>query len=152
MFNFDDLFSHKIMNKKVRGDRVDKKYIIGGVCCIGIIVVVLLFMAMGDQNTASNSTTSSNDTTTSNAATGTQIQIDYSGSWSGSYSDESGTQSIDGTGSKTINASSSDITTTAVIQKSAGNSKKLTVNIIKDGNVVATKSTTAEYGVVTVTN
>ena len=106
---------------------------------------------MGDQNTASNSTTSSNDTTTS-TATGTQIQIDYSGSWSGSYSDESGTQSIDGTGSKTINASSSDITTTAVIQKQAGNSKKLTVNIIKDGNVVATKSTTAEYGVVTVTD
>lgn len=130
---------------------MDKKYIIGGVCCIGIIVVVLLFMAMGDQNTASNSTTSSNDTTTS-TATGTQIQIDYSGSWSGSYSDESGTQSIDGTGSKTINASSSDITTTAVIQKQAGNSKKLTVNIIKDGNVVATKSTTAEYGVVTVTD
>ncbi|AEG18817.1 hypothetical protein MSWAN_1806 [Methanobacterium paludis] len=125
---------------------------IGGVCCIGIILVVIVFMAMGDHNTGSSSTASADNSTTSNVATGTQIQINYTGSWSGAYTDDSGSQSIDGTGSKTINVSSDDISTSADAQKSDGSSKQLTITIIQDGKTVATKSTTAQYGMVTVSN
>lgn len=133
MFNFDDLFSHKIMNKKLRGDRVDKKYMIGGVC-IGVILVAILLMVGSDQSTSS----------------GTQLKIDYSGSWSGAYSDDSGTQSIEGTGPKTLNISSEEVYVSADAQKQAGNSKVMTLSIIKNGKVVANKSTSAAYGVVAV--
>ena len=114
---------------------MEKKKIALG-CIVGIVLIALIVFVTSDKNTS--------------AATGTQVQINYTGSWSGAYTDGSGTQSIDGTGPKTVNVSTDSIYTSVDAQKKDGSNKELTISIIKDGKTVATKNTTAEYGVVTV--
>jgi hypothetical protein len=64
----------------------------------------------------------------------------------------SGSQSVDGTGSKTFTMSGNPNIVSAVFQKSGDGSGTLTVNIIKDGQIVETKSTSAAYGVVSVSH
>ena len=144
-----------------------------GVCCVGLIILFAIgSMVTPDKNTntspptttTSPSTTTTSPSTTTNTTTapastsssssgasGVQVQVIYSGSWSGNYGDVSGSQSVDGTGSKTFSMDNPDIVS-AVFQKSGGGSGTLTVNIIKDGQVVETKSTSAEYGVVSVSH
>lgn len=114
------------------------------VCCIGLIIIgVLLGGSTSDVNTSS-----SNDTA---QASGVQVKIIYEGSWSGNIATAGASSSYDGTGDETIdvNASSFDIVS-AVIQKTDSDSSELKVQIIKDGKVVKESSTSAEYGVVSV--
>jgi hypothetical protein len=81
-----------------------------------------------------------------------KVKIEYSGSWSGNVGTVGSTRSIDGTGTKVVDIDEDGSTSvvTAVIQKQEANSEKLTVTILKNENVVKQKSTTTEYGVVTV--
>lgn len=78
------------------------------------------------------------------------IKIEYSGSWSGSYGDLGSTESIDGSGSRTITIDNPDYYVGAVIQKSDESSRKLTVKIMRGKEVLEEGSTSAAYGVVTV--
>ncbi|WP_342593129.1 hypothetical protein [Methanobacterium aggregans] len=132
-----------------------------GVCCIGIILIIAIAGMFApdatttttntspDTSALSDNTSSATDTSsTTNAASGIQIQVDYSGSWSGSYGDETGQQSVDGSGTKTIDVSGNPSIVSAVFQKKDDGSGTLTVNILEDGSVVESKSTSAEYGVV----
>lgn len=130
-----------------------------GVCCIGLILIIAISgMFAPDATTkttntssdtsAADTSSSSDSSSTTDAASGIQIQVDYSGSWSGSYGDETGQQSVDGSGTKTIDLSGNPSIVSAVFQKKDSGSGTLTVNILKDGSVVESKSTSAEYGVV----
>ena len=78
-----------------------------------------------------------------------QVRVSYDGDWSGSYGDVGGQSSIDGSGSRTIEFPAESIVSVA-FQKKGGDSKPLTVEIIKDGTVLKSGSTTAAYGVVSV--
>lgn len=143
-------------NKQGNGAKIG---IIAGICCIGLIAIVALAgMASPDKTTTSTSptanTTSTNNDTASNSlsssAEGIQIVVDYSGNWQGSYGDETGQQSVQGSGKKTISVSGNPSIVSAVMQKMDGGSETLTVKILKDGSVKQSKSTSADYGVVTV--
>ncbi|MBC7118875.1 MAG: hypothetical protein H5T36_00310 [Methanobacteriaceae archaeon] len=76
-----------------------------------------------------------------------QVKVDYPGYWEGSYADDSGSQSISGTGSKTYDLPGDTTFVSVTAQKMDESSDKLTVQILKDGQVVAEKSTTAPYGI-----
>lgn len=75
------------------------------------------------------------------------IQIEYSGSWSGSIGGDN-SRSVDGTGSETYTVEGDIIV--ATIQKDDDSSDELTVSIMVEGKTEETESTTASYGVVTV--
>lgn len=140
--------------------------IVASVCCVGLLILFAIgSMVSPDKNTATTPTnttttttpvpatsTPSSDSSSSSSTTSgdVQIQVIYSGSWTGNYGDASGGQSVEGTGSKTYTISGDPNVVSAVFQKSSDSSGTLTVNIIKNGQVVETKSTSAAYGVVSV--
>lgn len=71
--------------------------------------------------------------------------------WSASIGDTDTTVQHEGTGSKVINIDESRYDTiAAAVQKKTSGNDKLKVEIIKDGKVLDSKSTTKDYGVVTV--
>jgi len=80
------------------------------------------------------------------------VKIDHSGSWSGALGYDSSTRSIDGFGPATYRISLTGMRiVTAVIQKGSQYGT-LTVSITtEDGRILARESTSAPYGVVTVT-
>lgn len=128
---------------------MDKKYIIAIICVLAIIAVALIIAMGGGDNTSSNS---SQNTDTGSSYQGYQVRITTEGSWSGSVGSIN-SATYDGKGNKVIDVENveHDILT-AVIQKSGGNSGELKVEILKDGNVIKEGSTTAAYGVVTVSS
>ncbi|RAP43432.1 hypothetical protein [uncultured Methanosphaera sp.] len=111
------------------------------VCCIGCIIIGMIAgVGTPDQNTSN--------------ATGTQVKIIYDGSWSGSINNGDGSSTYSGDGNETINVTnSSDYSiVSAAIQKQGGNSRELKVQIIRNGEIKKEQSTTAEYGVVSVSD
>jgi hypothetical protein len=118
----------------------------------------------GLSHTSQNTVASSSQTTVSNivsesttsvpqssSSSGVQIRITYSGAWSGSYGDAGATQSIDGTGSKVIILTNPSYNlVSCAFQKKDGSQDEMKVEILKDGTVLNTRSTTAAYGVVAV--
>ena len=107
------------------------------VCCIGLFIIgILTGGGSPDKNTATNSTTE---------ASGSYVQISYSGSWSGAITTGGSTKSISGSGNETIDIEKSGVVS-ANAQKQDGSSKELNIKIIKDGKVVEEASTDAEYG------
>ncbi len=161
-------------NDKSKGNLTDfwknqgnggKIAVIVSVCCVGIIILFAIgSMVSPDKNTSTTPTnttttpvttttapsTNSGSSSTTTSGSGTQVQVIYSGSWTGNYGDSSGGQSVDGTGSKTFTMSGNPDVVSAVFQKSGDNSGTLTVNILQNGQIVETKSTSAAYGVVSV--
>jgi hypothetical protein len=136
---------------------------LAGICCVGLILILAISGMFSSDKTATtappvtNTSTSTPTQTTTNTTststnTGLQIHIIYSGSWSGSYGDESGQQSIDGTGDKIITLSGNPNIVSVVMQKQDGGSGTLTVEILENGKVLETRSTSAEYGVVSVSH
>lgn len=129
-----------------------------GICCIGLILIVAFAgMFSSDQTTTttpttnttvSTPTTTTSDSNSSTTASGIQVRVNYSGSWTGNYGDESGSQSVEGSGTKTFTISGSPSVVSAVFQKYDGGSGTLTVEILENGVVVESRSTSAEYGVV----
>lgn len=129
---------------------MDKKYIIGIICVLAIVVVGLV-VAMGGGDTSSSE--SNQNTDTGSPFQGYQVKIIYDGSWSGAAGSTDSMNSYDGTGNKTIDLGevSYDIVS-ANAQKQDGSSEKLTIQILKDGEVVKEGSTTAAYGVAQITS
>ena len=120
------------------------KILIGiGVCCIGLVIIGLL----------TGGITTDINTSTSDTRLGTQVKITTNGNWVGSMGTEGNIASYEGTGDSVINidASSND-RVAAVVQKMDAGNDELKVEILRDGNVVKTGSTTLENGRVTVTD
>lgn len=132
-----------------------------GVCCIGIILIIgITGMFAPDKTTTSTPATITNTATTSpdttsqeptSKAESVEVQVNYPGEWSGAVSDSSGTRSIDGTGSKTIPVSSSG-SISANAQKGDNGTGSLTISIVQGGKTVETQTTSAEYGVASVSH
>lgn len=80
-----------------------------------------------------------------------EINIIYHNSWQGNYGDESGQQSINGNGVKKYQIDYPSGPLVVLIQKQDDSNSKLTIEIMKGGEVLATKSTTSPYGIVTLT-
>jgi cytoskeletal protein RodZ len=141
------------------------------ICCIGLIVVVgLVGMYSPDKtnsstslatntststtpatNTASSSSSSS-DSSSSSSSSGVAVVISYSGEWSGAIADSSGTRSIEGTGSETISLDGVDGAVAANAQKRDSGSGTLTISLTNGGSTLKTSSTSAQYGVASVSD
>ena len=151
-------------NKQTKGGKTAIGIV--SVCCLGIILIIgIAAMASPDNTSTTPSNTTTTPTTTtptttdtsttpstsssdsSSSASGVQVKVTSSGSWSGSYGDSSGQQSVEGSGTKTYQMDNPTIVS-AVFQKKSDDSGTLTVEIIEDGSVVESKSTSAAYGVV----
>lgn len=106
-----------------------------------------------DNDDSSSSSSSSSDSDDGVGDASLQVKVITSGSWQGSVGTASKQKSVSGSGTQVINLDGSgwDIAS-AVIQKQKGDNSKLTVQLIKDGNVKAEESTTAAYGVVSVSD
>jgi flagellar basal body-associated protein FliL len=105
----------------------------------GIVLVVVVLFGCAIAGFFGNGSTKS-----------VSIEIKYSGPWTGSIGDSNGQRSIQGTGSHSYDVKSGIVT--AVIQKSDNGTTPLTVNILEGDNIVETQTTTAEYGVVSVSH
>jgi hypothetical protein len=131
-----------------------------GICCVGIILIVgVMAMFSPDKNTATTGTTTPTTSTQStNSASSSssnnanaQIQVSYSGSWSGAVGDSSGSRSVDGSGTQTFPVSATGAVS-ANFQKKDNSTGTLTVSIIQSGKTLETQSTTATYGVASVSH
>ena len=78
------------------------------------------------------------------------VTVDYSGSWSGSVGDEDGQRTVEGAGTEQYEIEGDIVSATA--QKRDGGSGRLTVSIAVGDSVVKRQSTTAQYGVVSVSH
>lgn len=78
------------------------------------------------------------------------VEVDYSGSWSGSVGDDESQRSVDGSGTEEFEVNPDSMVVSGTFQKDDDSSDELTVRIKQDGEVVNEQSTTAEYGVVSV--
>lgn len=84
---------------------------------------------------------------------GYQVRISYDGDWQGSINADGSSRSVDGSGTETFDIDSDNpFSVAANAQKQDDSSGELTVEILKDGEVVAEQSTTAEYGLAQATN
>lgn len=81
-----------------------------------------------------------------------QVRIQYRGEWSGSVGGDSSVRSVDGSGARTFDIEGDPFIVSANAQKQDDSSDTLTVQILEDGEVVAERSTSAEYGVAQVTS
>jgi len=76
-----------------------------------------------------------------------EVRISYSGEWQGSLGEDGSIQSVDGSGTRTFTVDGEPSVISANAQKQDDSSETLTVQILKDGEVVKEASTSAEYGV-----
>ena len=119
------------------------------VCCVAVFILAMIGGGTTpDTNTATTTDDSTNDTV--EQPKGVQVHIISDGSWSGSIGDLGGQSTYDGSGEDTIDLGDAESVVSAAIQKQTGDSSELKVEIIKDGKVIKEGSTTAEYGVVSV--
>jgi len=122
------------------------------VCCIGLIIVAMIGGGLSSDKNTSPSTTDSGSSDTSNQAKGVQIHIIYDGEWQGAAGDDGSTNSISGSGEKTIDVDKDAKIVSANAQKMDSGSEELTIQILKDGKVLEESSTDAEYGVASVSS
>ena len=148
---------------------------------IGIIVVVVValffFTGLGGSSSghASTSTVTTKTTTSAAAsstasasktsavviatttpvtvpATGVSIKIDYLGGFSGTYTTNGETTKVTNSGTRVYQVANATGSVTAIITNSDGTATPpLTVTIYMDGSQLATNSTSASHGKVTVT-
>lgn len=78
------------------------------------------------------------------------IRVDYDGEWSGAVGGDGSSRSVDGSGTEEIEVDGDPAVISANAQKQDDSSDELTIQILQDGEVVAEQSTTAEYGVASV--
>jgi len=76
-----------------------------------------------------------------------EVRIEYDGEWQGSVSTGGSTRSIEGSETKTIGIDGSPDVISTNAQKMDDSSQELTIQIIRNGEVVKQTSTTAEYGI-----
>jgi len=114
-------------------------YAIAG-CVVLFILVALVFG--GESGSA-----------TDDGAT-VEIRVSYDGAWTGNVGVADGGRSVEGTGieSFAIDVDPSFDSVSAVFQKDDEGTGTMTVRIIEDGTVVAERSTSAEFGTVSVSH
>jgi hypothetical protein len=78
-----------------------------------------------------------------------EVKISYSGSWSGAIMDDDGSRSIEGYGTESYSVSGGIVSATAQKMDSYGT---ITIQILADGKVVEQQSSSASYGVVSVSH
>lgn len=106
---------------------------------------VVSVSAMPDGGTATGDSSDSNDQDI-------EVRVQYEGDWSGSISAGGQSRSVEGSGAKTIGVEASDaMVVSANAQKDDDSDRELTIQILIDGEVVQESSTTAEYGIASVT-
>jgi hypothetical protein len=146
-----------------------KKFSIGflGIICILVLVVMASGCTSSNNNTTmSNSSSSNGQSSQSSSSSGSgMVKVSASGGWMGSILDSSGSKSVSGTGSQTFQLAQNPGIVSVSFQKD--NSKDaisangtitpdtstLTVQIVDgSGKVVATQTTSADAGVVSVSH
>ena len=146
-----------------------KKFNINILGIIGILVLVVFASgctSSSNNTTMSNSSSSNGQSSQSASSTGNaMVKVTASGGWTGNVLDSSGSKSVQGTGPQTFQLAQNPGDVVVSFQKD--NSKDavsangtitpdtstLTAQIIDgSGNVVATKSTTADAGVVQISH
>lgn len=95
---------------------------------------------------------SSSYLTTTSSSNIVQIKVYYDGVWSGAYGEVGAMQSVDGSGSQTYTITNPNYAVSATFQKKDNSNTALRVEIIKDGSVIKSGSTTAAYGVVLISS
>jgi hypothetical protein len=131
---------------------------------LGAVYVVLLLAVIGaaagptdsadtgaDGADAATGGGSTDTPASGESESGYAVRIDYDGEWSGAASltgdGESSTESISGTGPRTIDINGQPDIISVNAQKRDGGSGTITVQIIEDGEVVSEASSSSEYGV-----
>ncbi len=130
---------------------MSKKVILGLIVLICFVVVSSGCTSTSDETMNDSDESSSGDSSsTSSAASDLQIRVTYSGSWSGNYAtDETGSdgmQKVEGTGTKTFTVTGCKSYITAAFEKSDGGSDTLTAEILENGKVIESKSTSEPFG------
>lgn len=108
----------------------------------GIILIILAVLLLSAGCTTTSSPTSSEPV---------QAQITYSGHWTGNIAVAGSSQSIEGTGPKTIAIPAGGFAS-VLVSKPDATGETLTVNLVQGGKILKTGSTSAAYGAVTVSN
>ncbi|WP_254535261.1 hypothetical protein [Halomarina litorea] len=80
-----------------------------------------------------------------------EVRIQYDGQWTGSISAGGSARSVDGSGTETIDIDDSASIVSANAQKQDDRSGTLTIQILSNGEVLKESSTSAAYGVASVT-
>lgn len=134
---------------------------------LGIIgILVLVVFASGCVSTGNNTTNNSSSDTSQASSSGTaMVKVLASGPWTGDISDNSGSRSVQGNGTTTFQLAQNPGIVTVSFQKDNSNNvvnengtvtedrSTLTVQIVdQNGNVVATQSTSANAGTVSVSH
>lgn len=123
-------------------------FALGSIICIVFVWFVIAPMMVGTSQ--DSGTVIIQVSSTGTYTDGAKIE----GSWSGSYGDESGSQSVDGSGDKSFQITGNPRTVSATFQSKEKSSSllPLTVQIIKDGVVLESRTSSANYGVVSVSH
>jgi len=148
-----------------------KKFNIGILGIMGILILVVFAsgcVSSSDNNTSSSSSNGQSNSQSSQSASSTgtaMIKVIGTGKWSGSIDENSGSKSVDGSGIQTFPLSQDPGIVAVDFQKDNSNdaisdngtitpnTSTLTVQINdQNGNVVATQSTSADAGVVSVSH
>lgn len=103
-----------------------------------------------EYGTAQVTTSPNNDDGGDKQQSAYSVKISYDGEWSGTVGQQGEMRSVDGSGTKTFDIDGSASIVVANGQKRDGSSGTLTVTILKNGEIVAQKSTDAKYGMVQV--
>jgi hypothetical protein len=80
------------------------------------------------------------------------VRISYEGEWSGNIGGDGSSRTVDGTGTQTFDVQGDPLIVSANAQKRDEGSGTLTVQILSDGEVIAQRTTSAQYGVAQVTS
>ncbi|AUB55541.1 hypothetical protein BK007_05620 [Methanobacterium subterraneum] len=79
-----------------------------------------------------------------------KVVINYTGSWNGTITDESGTRTIEGAGDKTIDLGSISGSVKVKVDKKDNNSDLLTASILRGDKTVSSMNTTSDYVITTI--
>ncbi len=121
------------------------------VCCLGLIIIALI-TGGGTPDANTDASVSDSNVDTADQATGVQVRVIYDGKWQGAVGDTSSMNSVSGSGEETIDLDDDAYIVSANAQKQDGSSKTLTIQILKDGNVIEESSTDSAYGVASVSS
>lgn len=129
-----------------------------GIAVIALVILIISFVAFASTATLDDASPTGladdviiEDASGSTGDGSVQIKITYPGEWSATVGDESTSISYSGTGNDAIKIDESKYEViAAAVQKMDGSSDKLKVQIIKDGDVLDSKSTSEKYGLVSV--
>ncbi|WP_143823805.1 DUF6517 family protein [Halosegnis longus] len=104
------------------------------------------------QTTEEQTTEEQTTEQTSSSEVTYQVRIQYTGEWSGSIGGDGSVRSVDGSGEQTFDIEGDSFIVSANAQKQDDSSDTLTVQILENGEVIAERSTSAEYGIAQVTS